>query len=83
MAGLSISRLVKIFKRASEIRRSIQDRKMDLEKKINLNEYAKLYSKDMEELKEIAQQKDIPNVEEFNKEELVMAIEFADLAGEN
>ena len=44
------------------------------------NEYAELFTKDMEELQEIAQQKDIPNVEEFNKEELVMAIEFADLA---
>jgi hypothetical protein len=50
--------------------------------KFRSEEYAKLFSKDMEELKEIAEQKNIPNIEEFNKEELVMAIELADLAEE-
>jgi hypothetical protein len=88
MAGLSINRLVNIFKRAAAIRRAInnRDRKKDLEREdqidINIDEYAQLFSKDMEELKQIAQQKNIPNTEEFNKEELVMAIEFADLAEE-
>jgi hypothetical protein len=87
MAGLSISRLINIVKRIAAVsnkkikrdllminQRNSQDEEMD--------EYAKLFTKDMEELKEIAEQKKIPNPDEFNKEELVMAIEFADLAEE-
>ena len=90
-----ISRFNKIVSRETANRSSIsnKDRKKDLEmgdeinmefnsEDFNAEEYAELFAKDIEELKEIAEQKNIPDVEEFNKEELVMAIELADLAEE-
>jgi hypothetical protein len=86
------SRFNKIIKRETANRNSISntERKrnlemedqQNLEKEISTEEYAELFSKDIDELKSIAEQKNIPNPEEFDKEELVMAIELADLAEE-
>lgn len=53
------------------------DRSMSSE---GMDEYAALFNKEMEELQHIAEEKHIPHPDEFNKEELVMAIELADLA---
>lgn len=46
----------------------------------NMDEYSSLFMKEMDELKQIAEEKHIPHPEEFNKEELVMAIELVDLS---
>jgi hypothetical protein len=90
-SGGKISRFNKIIKRETGNRSAINnmDRKKDLEmenqqnpEEFDMDEYADLLNKDIEELKAIAEQKEIPNPEEFNKEELVMAIELADLAEE-
>jgi hypothetical protein len=46
----------------------------------NVDEYGELFNKNIDELKHIAVERDIPDPDEFDKEELVMAIELADLA---
>jgi hypothetical protein len=90
-ASGKISRFNKIIKRDAANRGAInnKDRKKNLEmmkeqesKVSKTDEYTELFMKDIEELKHIAEKKDIPNPDEFSKEELVMAIELADLAEE-
>jgi hypothetical protein len=46
----------------------------------NVDDYAELFNRNIDELKHIAVERDIPDPDEFDKEELVMAIELADLA---
>lgn len=82
-AGGKTSRFSKIITRitADKNRKAISGRQRKKEQKIQEpDEYLSLFSKNLEELKDMAEEKQIPHPEEFNKEELVMALEMADLS---
>jgi hypothetical protein len=77
------SRFSKIVSRetADKNRKAISGRQRKKEQEDQgMDDYSSLFLKDMQELKYIAEEKEIPHPEEFNKEELVMVLEMADLA---